>query len=210
MVFLEFDFCGVEQVLHVWLVNASRFQAGTHILFVIISLRQILGFGKYLCASLLTLISDLHEKQFADLIKCCFRRQFVIITNDVVTSLQSFCEFLARKRLCLVFNLLDFLSVIDILGSRYSYNFLQLLREKCRINIKEFSFLLVCGNKEIGMCPSSIIKALIVILHADFYIFRFALYNDKSRFSIVFVLLTFPDNNICTSLTLPTLRIVDF
>lgn len=102
------------------------------------------------------------------------------------------------------------MGVIDILCGRYSYNFLKFLREKCRINIKKLCFLLVCGNKEISMCPRGIVETLIVILYADLYVFSFALYNNKSRFSIVLVFLAFPNNNIRTSLTLPTLRIVDF
>lgn len=58
------------------------------------------------------------------------------------------------------------------------------------------------------MSPRCVIKPLIIILNAYLYIFCLAFDNDKRSLLIVFVFLTFPDNNISTCLSLPALRII--
>ena len=116
-------------------------------------------------------------------------------------------ELITSKSLRLQQHSLDFLVIVHHISRRNISNFLQLFRHSILYHLKDTSFLQVGCDKKLSTSPSCIIISLEIVSLANSNIFRLTLHYDKCILPFSFILLISPDNNICTSSTLPALRV---
>ena len=57
---------------------------------------------EYLRAGIISFVPDFYKQDFAYFVKCCFRRQLIVITDDIMTLEKQFGELVTRKCLRLL------------------------------------------------------------------------------------------------------------